>query len=104
MLWLNLLILLSSVPAGFILAWLARDELVSGRKWFKILAAACLIAALIVAFFNIEAKFTIILTLFYITIVSLISAWKSYDFKNHKIFDSVQKSIKDFRHKKWIKR
>ena len=81
MLWLNLLILLSSIPAGFILAWLARDELVVGRKWFNLLTGLCIIAALVVAFLDIEVKFIIILTLFYITIVALISSYKSYDKK-----------------------
>ncbi len=32
--WLSLIILALAVPVGFWIAWLARDELVAGRRWF----------------------------------------------------------------------
>jgi hypothetical protein len=33
-----ILILLCGFPAGYFIAWLARDELAESRKWFFILA------------------------------------------------------------------
>jgi len=79
---LTLIILISAFPLGYLLAYLCRDELKQGRKWFILLFVVSLVASLIVAFLNFEFKFSIILTLFYICIISLISTWKSYDFKN----------------------
>ena len=33
-------ILILSIPAGLLISWLARDELIAGKKWFKILVIA----------------------------------------------------------------
>jgi hypothetical protein len=33
----EIVILALGIPAGYLLAWLGRDELVSGRKWFRVL-------------------------------------------------------------------
>jgi len=73
------LILLAGFPAGYLLAWLARDELVAGRKWFFILAAVSLISAIIISFTGFYLKFPVILALFFIIIISLVAVWKSYD-------------------------
>lgn len=78
---ISLAILLTSFPAGYLLAYLARDELVSGRKYFLALACISLIASFIIAFFSFAGKIPAILALFYIAIVSFVSAWKSYDKK-----------------------
>ncbi len=75
------LILLAGFPAGYLLAYLCRDELVAGRKWFLLLSALSLIAAIAVSFTGLLFKFTIILTLFFIIIISLVAVWKSYDKK-----------------------
>jgi ABC-type Fe3+ transport system permease subunit len=32
---LEIVLVLSALPLGFFLAWLTRDELVLGRRWFK---------------------------------------------------------------------
>ena len=73
------LILLAGFPAGYLLAWLARDELVAGRKWFLMLSAVSFLAAIVIVFVEFSLKFTIILSLFSIIIISQISVWKSHD-------------------------
>ena len=73
------LILLAGFPAGYLLAWLAKDELVAGRKWFLLLSIVCLMAAIIIAFIEFSLKFPAILSLFSIIIISQIAMWKSHD-------------------------
>lgn len=75
--------MLSSFPAGYLLAWLCKDELLTGRKYFFALSITSLISIIVIGLINIEnkAKFSIILVLLYIIIVSMISYWKSYDLK-----------------------
>ena len=70
-------ILILAFPVGYLLAWLARDELVAGRRWFKIIVLISSLSAIISVFFNI----TIALTLAFISIVTIISLIKSYDKK-----------------------
>lgn len=81
-LWL-ILILLTSFPIGYLLAYLTREELVSGRKWIKMLGIFCLILAFIFILisFSLEIKIAVILTLVYIAVVSFVSVYKSYDRK-----------------------
>ena len=74
---LAILILISSFPSGYLLAYLCKDELVQGRKWFKLLALISSLLAIVFLFFNL----TIALTLIFIAIVSLISLAKSWDKK-----------------------
>lgn len=75
------LILLCAFPAGYLLAYLCREELVSGKKWFMLLAASSLIAAVILSFTSFYLKFLAVLTLFFIIILCLVAVWKSYDKK-----------------------
>jgi hypothetical protein len=74
-----ILILLSSFPVGYLLAHLCRDELVAGRKWFKMISLVSFALAFILtfAYFKLE----VISTLVYICITSLVSLYKSYDKK-----------------------
>jgi len=74
---LILLILLFAIPSGYLLAYLCRDELVVGRKYFKLLTFISSLPAIIFLFFNLN----IALTLIFISIVSSISLIKSYDKK-----------------------
>ncbi len=69
-------------PAGYLLAWMTRDELVKGRKFFELL----LIASLIVLFASLllenqRLAFAIILGMIFSMIVSLISLYRSFDKK-----------------------
>ena len=36
MIW-EIIILLLGIPIGYLIAWLAKDELEVGRKWFRVL-------------------------------------------------------------------
>ena len=73
---LDIVILILAIPVGFLLAWLARDELVSGRKWFR----RIIISALIIGgwFYLIDEK-TVALTCLFIIIVTYVSYIKSFD-------------------------
>jgi len=80
---LSILILLTSFPAGYLLAYLTRDELVAGRKWFFVLGVVGVVWALGVGFLSVDfvLKLSIILGLFYISIVSLVCVYLSYEKK-----------------------
>ena len=73
-----ILVLLTSLPVGWLLAYLTREEIKGYRKYFALLVVVSLVIALILAFFDIKEKIAIILTLVYIAVVSGISIWLSY--------------------------
>lgn len=75
---LIVLIMLTSLPAGLLLAYLCRDELVAGRKWFKIISVVSIIAAILLLLVNINYKLEIILSLIYFAVVSAISLKLSF--------------------------
>jgi len=35
---IEVILLILAIPAGFIIAWMAKDELKQGKKWFKLIA------------------------------------------------------------------
>ncbi len=78
------LILLAGFPAGYLLAWLCRDELRAGKKWFFWLAVVSLVGAVVLSFTSFAFKFPSILSLFFIIIISLMALWKSHDKKWQK--------------------
>jgi hypothetical protein len=43
----EILILVLAIPVGYLLSWMARDELTQGRKWFKVIIVLSLILNLI---------------------------------------------------------
>ena len=70
--------LIFAVLVGLLLAWHGRDELVAGRKWFRllcILGIAATIISLVVKNYILSFSFMIII------IVSAMALWKSYDRK-----------------------
>ncbi len=75
---IELLILILSVPSGLFLAYISRDELINGRKWFRILIMISLISEI---WFFLQRNKPLIFTLAFIFIVSLISYTKSFDKK-----------------------
>lgn len=79
-------ILASSFPAGYLLAYLCKEELVMGRKWFKGISWICLMVIIILL--QVYRNYSIILTLSYLAIVSLISVHKGYDKKFVKKINS----------------
>lgn len=75
---IDIILLLLSIPVGFLIAWLARDELMQGRKWLKILIVISVIGAIVFYFMkNMPVTFTFV----FIIIVSVVSLVKSYDKK-----------------------
>jgi hypothetical protein len=76
---LMVVILATAFPAGYLLAYLCRDELKNGRKWFRAVGLICvvLVWGLIFLWNNIA----VIGTLAYIGIVACISLIKSSDKK-----------------------
>ena len=73
------IILASAFPVGLLLAYLCKEELVMGRKWFKMISWACLVVIFVLLF--VFRNYPVILTLSYIAIVSLISVHKSFNKK-----------------------
>ena len=73
-----LVVLLIAIPVGFLIAWLARDELIVGRKWFKALMVLALITGIILAFLQ---EYAIVLTCIFMFIVAFVSYRKSFDKK-----------------------
>lgn len=73
---LSFLGIVLAVPLGLWLAWLARDEIMYGRKWFRFIVITSLIGAY--AGFLI-GRLEITLSCVFIALVSLISLAKSQD-------------------------
>ena len=73
----EILILILGVPTGYLISYLARDELKQGRKWFKLIIFLSLALGLVFWFFNIEMSYS----LFFLCTIAVISLWKSYDKK-----------------------
>jgi amino acid permease len=69
----------TSLPAGYFLAWLCKDELVDGRKWFRIILACLFIVLvlLLISYRNLNCIFAVI----YMIIVTSIALWKGEDKK-----------------------
>ncbi|MEM4271735.1 MAG: hypothetical protein QXD13_01450 [Candidatus Pacearchaeota archaeon] len=72
----EILILILAIPTGYLIAWLCRDELVQGRKWFDALIILGLIFTIGSYVFG---KGIIALTCIFIAIVAFISRIKSKD-------------------------
>jgi ABC-type Fe3+ transport system permease subunit len=73
---LIILILALAVPVGYWLAYLCKDELVKGRKWFRHLITGSIILSAASFFYGF---YEITLTFLFILIVSWISYVKSGD-------------------------
>jgi hypothetical protein len=67
------LILLTAIPAGLLVAWLTKEELRAGKKWFKMIIALSLAGSVIFLFLKNEV---VTLTLMYMAIVSYMSIRK----------------------------
>jgi EamA domain-containing membrane protein RarD len=75
---INTILLVLAVPVGFLIAWLCRDELIDGKKWFSLLITLGVFGA--IGFYLYEQSATA-LTCGFIAIVSFISLLKSRDKK-----------------------
>jgi hypothetical protein len=75
---LNIFFILLAIPSGFLIAWLASDELVSGKKYFRILIIVSILGAIGGIFYDL---IYLSLTFVFYFIISLISLIKSEDKK-----------------------
>lgn len=75
--WISFIVLFLAIPAGYLIAWLARDELADGRMWFRALVGLTIVSGGVLLFFHKPAS----LALFFIAILSLIALIKSHDKK-----------------------
>lgn len=69
-------ILLLAVPVGFLIAWMARDELVSGRGWFRGLVVVGVVLGVGGWLFGFNS---VGWSGGFVAVVSFVSYWKSYD-------------------------
>lgn len=67
---MSVLILLTAIPVGLILAWSTKEELFEGRKWFRIIVSIALVISIIS--FAIK-NYILGFTLLYIAIVTFVS-------------------------------
>ncbi len=74
----EILVLLLGVPAGYLIAWMARDELKEGRVWFRFLVIVSVISVIGFWIYGFDEGAW---TLGFIGIVSVISLVKSFDKK-----------------------
>lgn len=77
-LWLAFVILLASIPIGYLLKYLTKDEIKAGKHYFNILWAASLALAILFLFIDVNNevyKKSIIFSLLFIANVAFIS-WK----------------------------
>ncbi len=75
---IEIIILILGIPVGYLISWLAKDELIEGRKWFKIVIIASFILGV---WFFLTDSVAIAFTLFFICIFSFVSYHKSFDKK-----------------------
>ena len=78
---LEIIILILAFPLGFLIAWLARDELIEGREYFKILVIMSAIGIIGTWIYGQKAGAW---SFGFIFIVGLISLTKSADVKASK--------------------
>ena len=74
----ELIVLMLAIPIGYLIAWLARDELIIGRKYFRVLIIASIIG--IIGFWLYGFHY-ISWTFGFVLIISLVSFLKSYNGK-----------------------
>jgi len=66
---IEIIILLLAIPSGYLIAWLARDELIQGRTWFRILIVVSILLGI---WFYLINEIVISLTMGFVFIISLI--------------------------------
>lgn len=68
-------LMLTALPIGIFLAWLCKDELRAGRKWFFVILYSLVISILV--FLLVWSNVPILLSLSYMVIVTFVSLFKS---------------------------
>ncbi len=77
MIW-EIVLLILAIPSGYLIAWMAKDELKDGQRWFRVLFIA---SVLLAGLFYLLGDSLISLTCLFISIVGLVSLMKSNDKK-----------------------
>ncbi len=54
---IEIIILLLAFPIGYLISWMAREELVQGKKWFKILIAISFFVGIFSLIYNLREIF-----------------------------------------------
>lgn len=78
MMIVQIILLILAIPVGYLIAYMARDELVQGRDWFRFIVIASFALA---GLFWLLGLSSIALTLVFIAIVSFVSVVKGSDKK-----------------------
>ncbi|MEI6850050.1 MAG: hypothetical protein WCK29_03350, partial [archaeon] len=65
-------------PIGYLIAWMCNDELVSGRKWFRIIIFVSLLVGIVSLFFG---QWVLLCSMIFIFIVTSISLRQSFNKK-----------------------
>lgn len=73
--WLEILILVLAIPVGLLISYMTKEELISGRKWFKFILVVCVVLGI---WFYFKELNYLVLTFAFIFIITLISLIKSY--------------------------
>lgn len=68
--FLALLVLVSAVPVGLLVSWLARDELRAGRTWFMRVSVVASITGITCLFYGLTSAG---LSLWYLAIIAFVS-------------------------------
>lgn len=75
---LEIIILALAFPVGFLLAYMTKEELVQGRKWFRVIIIVSILGSI---WFFLTKQAYISLTLLFILIATFVSYIKSFDKK-----------------------
>lgn len=70
----SLILLVLAIPVGYLISWMCEDELVSGRKWFRLIVIFSIALTL---FFWLYGFSYIALTCLFMAIVSFVSVIKA---------------------------
>ena len=73
---LEIFILALGVPIGFLIAWLASDELVIGRKWFGALILVSFFSGLLFLWKDFRVKAFTSGFVLIVSLVSILRSWK----------------------------
>ncbi|MBU0466735.1 MAG: hypothetical protein KJ718_03320 [Nanoarchaeota archaeon] len=73
---IEIIILLLAIPVGLLIAYLANDELVVGRNWFKALIVVCILVGI---WFALTGNYVVTWACGFVVVVTFISLIKSFD-------------------------
>lgn len=75
---IEIILILCAFPIGLLISYLARDELIIGRKWFK---AIFLVSIFFSIYFYLFGERYAVFSSIFIAIVAIVSYTRSFDLK-----------------------